>query len=205
MGMLKPATPKGLQDLEGPEDPRWLHVRSGTVGKAISGERGLGTRQGRCSQPPARLWTPTQSCRPPSRAMTPMRGREPHGPPEKAVIATRWQAEPSIPAQATTPGRKTQPWGNNPRPLASLCSRSPPGHPPGEPSTGPHLLASWSKGIRHLENLVVSAFSRQFKKRSSLAHTRAEDADPQHLFLEAGGLSQHHSVLWMFPPHHGPL
>lgn len=59
--------------------------------------------------------------------MTPptVRSREPHSPPEKAATATRWQAEPSIPTQVTTPGTKPQPWGNNPCPPASLCSRTP--------------------------------------------------------------------------------
>lgn len=38
MGMLKAATPKGLQELGRPEDPLWLHVHSGRVGRAISGE-----------------------------------------------------------------------------------------------------------------------------------------------------------------------
>lgn len=36
---------------------------------------------------------------------------------------------------------------------------------------GPHRLPSWSKDIGHSENRV-SAFSHQFKKRSSLARTR---------------------------------
>jgi len=214
-GMLKPAIPKELQDLGRPEDPRWLRVHSGRTGKAISGESGLGTPPGGDADCPEQGCGPQHGAAdPPSSAMTtPVRGCEPHSSPEKAAVPTRWQAEPSIPTQATTAGRKTQPGRNNPHPAASLCFCTPPssGTPispvslPGEPSSGPHLLPSRSKGIEHSENLVVPGFSCPFKKRSSPAHTHTADADPRRLFLEVGGLPQHHSVLWPFPPCHGAL
>lgn len=105
----------------GPEDPHWLHVCLGKVGRVVSREEELGSPWGKCRKPPARLWNPKQSCTPPSRA-TNQHGHEPHDPSEKAATATRWQAEPSIPAQVTVPGRKTQSWWNNPRCPAPLCS-----------------------------------------------------------------------------------
>lgn len=123
-GMLKPSDLQRAVGFQGgPEGPHWLHVCSGKVGKVICKEKELGSPWGKRRKLPARLWTPKWSCRPPSRAMN-QHGQKPHYPPEKAATATRWQAEPSIPAQVTVPGRKTQSWLNNP--LLPCTSRSVP-------------------------------------------------------------------------------
>lgn len=104
----------------GPEDPHWLHVCSGRVGNVISREKELGSPWGICRKPLKRLWTPKWSCRCHSRAVN-QHGHELHDPVEKAATATRWQAEPSIPAQEPVPGRKTQSGRITLRCPGSLC------------------------------------------------------------------------------------
>lgn len=200
-GMLKPSdAQRAVRFQGGPEDPHWLRVHLGRVGRVVSREEELGSLSGKCRKPPARLWNPQQSCTAPSRA-TNQHGHEPHDPPEKAAFATRWQAEPSIPVQATVPGRKTQSWWKTlvalrhfapAPPGTSLC----PVFPSGEPSMGPHppIMEQSHWAFRKPWSF---SFSTLTQKRNGLAHTHAKTKDSQHLFWEAEGSS---TALWCLLP-----
>lgn len=82
---------------------------------------------------------------------------------------------------------------------------APPGTPispvslPGEPSTGPHLLSSWSKGIQkswwfqlcHTNSRREAAWLIPAPRTWTLSISSWRGGE---------GLSQHHSVLWIFLP-----
>lgn len=117
---------------------------------------------GEMQKAPKKAVDPKVELQSPSRALN-QHSHELHDPPEKAAIATRWQAEHSIPAQAAVPGRKTQSWQNNaPLPWATLLQ-----HLQGHPSAlyfhldnhpRGHILPLRSEVTGYSENLRVSAF-----------------------------------------------
>ena len=162
------------------------------------------TAPSKAADPNAELQTPQQGYDPPCAAVNPTVLRK------RLLLPLDGKLSPASPRRRPTLAGKPSLVGTTLVP--PLCfAPAPPGTPispvslPGEPPMGPYLLPSQSKDMEHSENLAVSAFSCQFKKRSSLAHTRTEDVNPRHFFLEMEGSFAASLSFGDGPPRHGPL